>query len=334
MIERRTPPQGGSVRLAHTRVQFERLMRHLGAYAAVTALLSGAMLLVSLVNLFFEPSHLPPGFLSVWVLSYLILTAAPLVFGHRYPGWAGLVATAYLVLWSTHLLVTATHDHVFVGALLQLPVLAMYLGWFWLPWGARLAMFLALACIVPAALFGNQLELLDLSRGLTVGYAILISWFCLETASVVRRRAEWQASHDPLTGVLNRRGLTRFGGHRITQALRDGTALALAVIDFDDFKAVNDAEGHTAGDRALQAVAQHWVSGLGVEDLVVRTGGDEFVVVAATPKAELGERLHALHATSPFAWTFGACELRAGDTLDSLMARADEALYAAKDTGR
>lgn len=333
MNDRRHPPYGTSIPLAYVRTWFSRLARHQSPYSAVSALLSGALLLAALVDSSFGHAHLPQLFRAVWFGSYVLLTALPLAFGRTYPAWAGLIAVAYLVIWTMYLLSVTAHDHVLVASLLQLPLLALYLGWFWRPWVARLAMLLSLVALSATVVQLGTMESPQISLGMTMGYAILISWFCLEAGSVVRRRAEWQASHDQLTGVFNRRGLTRYGNRAIVRARRTKSPLALAVIDFDDFKGVNDSQGHGAGDRALKRVARHWVDGLGIDDLVARTGGDEFVVVVAATKDDLSEQLRALHVTSPFAWTFGSCELQVNDNLDTLLARADEALYVAKAAG-
>jgi diguanylate cyclase (GGDEF)-like protein len=99
------------------------------------------------------------------------------------------------------------------------------------------------------------------------------------------RAAEYAAQHDPLTGLLNRRGLAAWTANR---RLAGG---CLLFIDLDGFKRVNDHAGHDAGDRALMAVAGVLTSAVRAGDAVARVGGDEFVVVldqrSATRAAEI-----------------------------------------------
>lgn len=102
---------------------------------------------------------------------------------------------------------------------------------------------------------------------------------------LARVLAEHQASHDPLTGLLNRRGLDAVLGERGSswEAGDNGeTALVVLSLDLDHFKAVNDRMGHAAGDRLLQVVADRLRRALRAEDLAVRLGGDEFLVLMPT----------------------------------------------------
>jgi diguanylate cyclase (GGDEF)-like protein/PAS domain S-box-containing protein len=108
-----------------------------------------------------------------------------------------------------------------------------------------------------------------------------------EELATANRVLERQANVDPLTGILNRRGLER----RI-QRLRAGTRVAgettaVVVLDLDDFKAINDLHGHGAGDRVLVQVAEHLEEAARVSDPVARIGGDEFLVLL--PDADLRE---------------------------------------------
>ena len=156
-----------------------------------------------------------------------------------------------------------------------------------------------------------------------------------------RRLAE-QALTDHLTGLANR----RHGAHELDRAValcvRHGQALALARIDVDHFKAVNDTHGHQGGDEVLAEVARRLAGAVRGGDELARWGGDEFVVIQpATDRAGAGraaERLRAAVAAEPIrgldvtisvGWAHWA-----GDTPDDLLARADRALYRAKDAGR
>jgi diguanylate cyclase (GGDEF)-like protein len=151
------------------------------------------------------------------------------------------------------------------------------------------------------------------------------------------------AAHDPLTGVVNR--LLVFD--RLAQAFarrrRHGGHVAVALIDVDDFKAVNDRHGHDTGDEILRAVAQRLSACTRTEDTVARLGGDEFVVVAEVEGGEddaarLLQRIEDALAGAvtigdlvlPLSATAGVAIAEAGDDPRSALARADLVMYQRK----
>jgi diguanylate cyclase (GGDEF)-like protein len=164
-----------------------------------------------------------------------------------------------------------------------------------------------------------------------------------EQAARDRRKAardRARAGLDPLTGALRRdRGLADLG-REIDRARRSHGRLTLAFVDVDGLKAVNDAEGHAAGDRLLSDVATALRTGLRSYDLVVRYGGDEFLCALPGTDVESARRRFAdvarsLTDVSPGASvSTGLAELEDGDTLDELIARADDALYAGRFSRR
>ncbi len=140
------------------------------------------------------------------------------------------------------------------------------------------------------------------------------------------------ALRDPLTGVANRRALDA-----VLQQLRPGDAVAL--IDLDDFKSVNDTEGHAAGDRVLVDVAQHLRRATGPHDTVGRWGGEEFLVVLRGAHHQALDRVEELaeswRATSPrTTFSAGVALSSRGITPERLLVEADVALYRAKRSGR
>lgn len=156
-----------------------------------------------------------------------------------------------------------------------------------------------------------------------------------------------QMRHDPLTNVLNRRGLDEAAARAIANARRYNRPLALVVCDLDGFKALNDGHGHIAGDAALRGFAQLLTSAVRRGDIVARMGGDEFglllVETEAAAAADVMERVRAeitclILPNAPRAQlraSFGVAELLAGDEkLDDMVARADAALYDAKRDGK
>lgn len=153
------------------------------------------------------------------------------------------------------------------------------------------------------------------------------------------------ATHDDLTGLPNQRRSLEVLHDAVALADRYGGGLAVAAIDLDHFKLVNDTWGHAAGDQVLVRLGELLRTGLRATDTAGRIGGEEFVVaMPATTAAEasvLMARLQYLcrrEVTLPdgtgLAFSCGLSEHRPGDTAEDLLRRADRALYRAKDNGR
>jgi two-component system, cell cycle response regulator len=158
-----------------------------------------------------------------------------------------------------------------------------------------------------------------------------------------------QALEDPLTGLHNRRHLLEAGAALLAGTRRQAAPLAVAIVDLDRFKQINDRHGHETGDRVLRGFAELARHQTRASDLVCRYGGEEFVLMlpgadAVQATARIGQLLQAFSAL-PFEGAQGApfgCSFSAGvavsngpdDTLPALLARADAALYAAKHAGR
>jgi diguanylate cyclase (GGDEF)-like protein len=158
-----------------------------------------------------------------------------------------------------------------------------------------------------------------------------------------------RAFTDPLTGLLNRRGLRDTAVPLVNLAKRNGSTLAVAMVDIDKFKSINDTHGHDTGDRVLvwtAGVIRRTVRG---SDLVARVGGEEFVVflsdVDETCLPEIGEKIRSeveRHPVEgiPVTVSLGiaaramARESDVSAVLESLMKEADERLYRAKAEGR
>ena len=144
------------------------------------------------------------------------------------------------------------------------------------------------------------------------------------------------ASLDELTGVFRRGAGELALSHEIDRARRSGRSLVLAVIDVDDLKALNDSRGHAAGDALLRDVPTAIISALRSYDVTVRWGGDEFVCgLSDVTMDEAAERIEEIHRSlgtrrPPASISVGLAELGTGDTLESLIARADVNLYRAK----
>ncbi len=152
------------------------------------------------------------------------------------------------------------------------------------------------------------------------------------------------ARTDALTGLPNRRGFFERFAEEVHRARRHADQLSLVIVDIDHFKRVNDAHGHQAGDEALREVAHRLHAVIRRDEVVARIGGEEFAWLL--PRADLdlaraaAERARASVSDPPLPGigvltvSAGVARLRPGDDVESLLRRADDALYRAKDAGR
>jgi diguanylate cyclase (GGDEF)-like protein len=148
-----------------------------------------------------------------------------------------------------------------------------------------------------------------------------------------------RVDHDSLTGLLTHGAFYKRLGEEIARAGRDGTPVTLLAIDLDDFKAVNDRDGHLAGDRTLRTVADVLREGTRVSDVIGRLGGDEFAVAIPEPTAvaaEVAARINTqLLAKVGLSASIGVAELTdaVGDAAE-LVDRADKLLLEVKRSGK
>jgi len=151
-----------------------------------------------------------------------------------------------------------------------------------------------------------------------------------------------ESETDPLTGVANRRGFNRAAARMIAQADRASEPLALAMFDLDHFKRVNDSYGHAAGDAVIRAFADLLLAMAPRSATVARLGGEEFVVLldSTTLKGAwhvaqaIRNALPGIAHLPAVTASGGIAELKPGDTLETLLDRADQRAYEAKFTGR
>ena len=165
----------------------------------------------------------------------------------------------------------------------------------------------------------------------------------------LREQLEFQSLHDPLTGLPNRRALDQHLSMAMARCRRNGTILALGLLDLDDFKAVNDRFGHGAGDSLLVALVARFGARLRENDFLARIGGDEFIIVVEDLEekmisSQLEPFLHRLHEVveTPFE-VADAQEASVGMSLglafypldasegDVLIRQADMAMYRIKE---
>lgn len=163
-------------------------------------------------------------------------------------------------------------------------------------------------------------------------------------AERAREASLWQrATHDLLTGLVNRAHFVELVDRALQRSVRTKLSPAVVYVDLDGFKAINDNGGHHAGDVVLRAVAERMAAAIRSVDVIARVGGDEFAVLCdALHHPDEGdavaERIHDAFSSAvvvdgkvtPITATTGVAVATPDDTSETLLARADQAMYAAK----
>ncbi len=176
----------------------------------------------------------------------------------------------------------------------------------------------------------------------------VVVWHDVTARKRLERELQHRATHDALTGLPNRVMFRDEFRRARARAERDGTALAVMLVDLDHFKEINDTHGHAVGDEVLVEVARRLATAVRTGDFVARLGGDEFAVLAGWPgggseASALAQRLvedlaRPLRVGRISLRTSGSVGLRVyphdRSGPDQLLANADRALYAAKAAGR
>lgn len=209
--------------------------------------------------------------------------------------------------------------------------------------GRRLVILGAASMLAPTVILLTAGVDVEVVRAAAIG-SILLFLLVIHRMAGLMREARQQAvaleklsRTDPLTGAANRRSLESELLREISRAERSGAPLTLAFIDLDHFKRFNDTFGHAAGDALLGDLVRAWQPALRNADLLARVGGEEFVVLLPETGAETAlQVVGRMRQLTPSRQTCsaGVSQLRAGDTADILMDRADSAMYRAKHAGR
>lgn len=194
-----------------------------------------------------------------------------------------------------------------------------------------------------------------LGKGCVIGcLETRLLWKMITDLREAKEKLEFQATHDELTGLYNRRHMIRELERELNQSIRYGVALSVALIDLDQFKKVNDVHGHSAGDVVLRHVAENLKHHARTSDVIGRWGGEEFLALLPLNNLDsathaVAKWLEALRSTSimtpsgeklTITFSAGVAEFRqeeAGtvhELIDRLLSRADERLYIGKRSGR
>jgi diguanylate cyclase (GGDEF)-like protein len=178
----------------------------------------------------------------------------------------------------------------------------------------------------------------------TLTLTIIFANIVLSIIVDLHRRLLDQAIVDPLTGVFNRRYMERSLSDAIERLRRNSTPTSLLLMDVDGFKSINDQFGHAKGDSVLKEIVSLIAKRSRKLDLLFRIGGEEFMLLLPDTKeaaaAVVAEQLRASIAESrplddrQLTVSIGVSELQPGESPDSWMKHADDALYAAKKAGR
>lgn len=193
------------------------------------------------------------------------------------------------------------------------------------------------------------------SGGVIGGLEARLIWRMVTDLREAKGRLEFQATHDELTGLYNRRHMLSEMERELNLSMRYGVPLSLVLIDLDQFKRINDTYGHAVGDEVLKYVAGLLRQHARASDVIGRWGGEEFLALlphnSADNATQAVDKWLELMRRTPFmlpegerlsvSFSAGVASFRSEDAacsvqeaIDRLLARADERLYAAKDAGR
>jgi diguanylate cyclase (GGDEF)-like protein len=292
---------------------------------ALTALLCGAAACL-LAALLFPMSDQAPVAVG-WVTLGVSLTLASGTYwaGDRLPRWALLVETSAITAINSFLVTRAATTGGAVIDAFAYMWLTVYVAAFfpraWAPFGALVSVG-----------FGIGLLIADLPGMFTAWLLLTISVMTAgAVVSQVSRIMQGRMSTDALTGALNRSGLQEAADRLRLRRRRTSRHVTVAALDLDGFKAINDRTGHAAGDRLLAEATAAWRSVLRRDDVLARTGGDEFIVLMPdTEPPEATAVLDRLRAAHPVEWSAGVASWQIGESLEQCIERADRELYAAK----
>jgi diguanylate cyclase (GGDEF)-like protein len=292
---------------------------------ALTALLCGAAACL-LAAVLFPMSERAPVTVGWWTLGVAVLLAAgTYVYGDRVPRWVLFAENGAITVINSFLVTqAATTGGAVIDAFAYI-WLSVYTAAFfprlWLPF----------ATLVSAS-FGVALLFTDLPGMFTAWLLLTISVMTAAgVVSQVSRMMQGRMSTDVLTGALNRSGLAEAARRLHLRRRRAVKHVTVAALDLDGFKEVNDQTGHAGGDRLLADATAAWRAVLRHDDVLARTGGDEFIILMPdTTTHEASTILDRLRASHPVAWSAGLAAWSTDEPLEACIARADRELYAVK----
>jgi diguanylate cyclase (GGDEF)-like protein len=293
--------------------------------SALVALLLAAAGILAIAVLFPMSPQAPIGLGYVMIAVALAMAGATFAFGPRLPRQVLLGEAVVAVLLNSVLVAAAHTREGAIGDALAYVWLTLYVAVFF---PARAVPFAGLVAVAyGAGLLAGGLPAM-VGAWAIVAVSVLVA---AGVASRLVRIVDVRLRTDALTGALNRGGLAAAAARALERARRRTEELSVVAIDLDDFKQVNEREGHAGGDRLLASAADAWRAELRGEDVLARTGGDEFVLLMPGTSSEQAEAvLERLRRAHPVAWSAGVSVWRPGEPIEACIARADARLYEAK----
>ena len=283
------------------------------------------------VLLFAGAAAWQPGKNPRWVITSLAVLAVvffvwTLCRGSRFSQEEALAMTAVQLLivgsltWTTHLMLGAFPN----GTVL--PIVGVYVIWFLHPVAGRVVFYLGASWWLLAIAHHDQASLIPFAASIVIQAAV-----ATEVFSRIKLRMDRLARTDPLTGTMNRRGITEVLERELARAARRGSPISVVAIDIDGLREVNNTYGHQAGDEMLETVTRHWIDGVRHHDAIGRTGGDEFLLVLPRTSLEQAQAIvRRLDEESPGRWSAGVAMAKPDESAESMLGRADHRLYAEK----
>ncbi|MFC5676968.1 sensor domain-containing diguanylate cyclase [Aeromicrobium endophyticum] len=302
-------------------------LRELPPLTAATAAMygSGAVLLLA------GAATWEPGKNPRWVITSLaVLATAMFVWtlarGSRFTPREALAMTVVQLFvvgcltWTTHLMLGAFAN----GTVL--PIAGVYVIWFLHPVAGRVVLYLGASWWIVAIVHHERASLVTFAASVVAQTVV-----ATEVFARIKQRMDRVARTDPLTGTLNRRGITEVLQRELERAQRRDRPISVVAIDIDGLREVNNTRGHRAGDEMLASVSRHWIEGVRRHDAIGRTGGDEFLLVLPGTSLEQARAIvRRLIDESPGRWSAGVAMAKPQDSAESMLDRADTRLYEAK----
>lgn len=306
-----------------------RLRREGSSYSTVTTLLAFMFAMSLFLDLFANNrSQADLNVTGFGILVAISFASYCLVKGRALSSWVGIT---FVVVHSivAALVIGYSPDPLAASANLQaMPLMAMYLAWFY---PKRLARPLLAACVAGIIITGTlgPGSYLDTSQALhEVIRLVLFMTLSIELGILWRSSAASDSNVDDLTGALTRNELVRDMSRELQRQRRYGTPFAIALIDLDNFKAINDLLGHSSGDDALREVVQELKVGTRATDTIYRFGGDEFVLLLPNTSAKDAQTLLSRsNEQSKHLWSWGVAGGHGDQSIETLLERADQAMF-------
>lgn len=260
-----------------------------------------------------------------WAAVFLCAIGLVIAVGKRLAGWGYAVALTCVCVAPVTAMVYHDQAVAQVWALIPLMFAAVFVRT-WHPPAIARAAAVAISAAAAVALVVAPAEVPGLWLAL---FAVCILGGA-EVFGVLHSTLLDAALRDPLTSAWNRAGLDRQASEVLARARRRGDRVAVIVLDVDEFKTINDRDGHAVGDRTLADLANRWRAILPESAVLARVGGDEFVVVAVGCRDDEAKALATeLGGDGPVPVTAGLAVSQPHEvsTFEAMLASADEDLY-------